>query len=84
MLFGRTLISNKWCPYCSGKRQTIANMHILAESRDGKCLSDKYIKAIVKLKWQCKEGHEWEASPSNIKRGSWCPICAKNKRKKKK
>ncbi|PKM92484.1 MAG: hypothetical protein CVU81_00175, partial [Euryarchaeota archaeon HGW-Euryarchaeota-1] len=50
----------------------------------GKCLSTKYINANTKLKWQCKEGHRWEAIPSSIKKGSWCPVCArKNKGKQK-
>jgi hypothetical protein len=28
------------------------------------------------LLWQCKEGHQWEAVPHNIKRRRWCPFCA--------
>ena len=24
------------------------------------------------------EGHRWEAKPTNIKSGSWCPVCARS------
>jgi len=30
------------------------------------------------MKWKCKKGHKWEATLDNIKRGTWCPECAKN------
>ncbi len=32
------------------------------------------------LLWECKESHQWKASPSNILRGTWCPECAKKER----
>ena len=46
-------------------------MQQYAFSRGGKCLSTEYINSKTKLKWQCKEGHIWEATPS----GYWCPTC---------
>lgn len=48
----------------------------LAHDRGGKCLSEIY-KNNTKLKWKCSEGHVWEATPSNIKRGRWCPYCSR-------
>lgn len=72
----------KWCLKCSGyAKLTIEDMQRLAESRSGKCLSSKYRSARDKLKWQCKQGHTWDAIPSNIKRGHWCAICARKNRK---
>lgn len=65
-----------WCPYCAGKHQTIEDLQLLAKDRDGKCLSKIYISNAGKIKWQCKEGHAWEATPNAIKRGHWCPYCA--------
>jgi len=65
-----------WCPCCAGKHPTIEQMQILAENKNGKCLSEKYTSNADKLKWQCKEGHSWEASPNAIKGGHWCPRCA--------
>lgn len=68
--------SGSWCPYCAGKYQTIYDMHNLAKSRNGKCLSSHYTNNITKLKWECSEGHQWEARPANINSGKWCPTCA--------
>ena len=70
----------KWCPYCAGTNKlTIEEMQMIAEERGGKCLSGKYINTNTKLKWQCKEGHIWEAKPCHIKQGEWCPKCARVK-----
>jgi len=51
-------------------------MHDLAKSKLGKCLSKKYVDSSTKLEWECKEGHIWEAIPSNVKKGHWCPKCS--------
>jgi len=70
----------KWCPICAGiEKLTIEEMQKIAEDRDGKCLSDKYVNAHVKLFWKCKEGHKWTASAGNVKSGSWCPKCGRIK-----
>jgi hypothetical protein len=31
------------------------------------------------LRWSCSEGHVWEASVSQLTRGSWCPYCAERR-----
>ncbi len=68
--------SGRWCPICGGKvKLTIEEMQKIANKRKGKCLSEKYINNNTKLLWQCKEGHQWETTPSNIKMGRWCPKC---------
>ncbi|MBU4348311.1 zinc-ribbon domain-containing protein [Patescibacteria group bacterium] len=54
---------------------TIKDMQEIAKKKKGKCLSKKYINTHVKLKWQCKKGHKWEATPAHIKSGEWCPKC---------
>jgi queuine/archaeosine tRNA-ribosyltransferase len=70
-----------WCPTCGGNaRPTIQQIHALAESRGGKCLSDIYVSMRSKLMWQCARDHKWEATPSRIKRGHWCPKCHGNLR----
>jgi len=74
--------NGKWCYKCSYeyraslRRGNIEDMQEIAESREGKCLSIKYFNVDTKLKWQCKEGHIWEAVPHSIKRGSWCAKCS--------
>lgn len=57
---------------------TIKKMLAVANSKGGKCLSEKYINNTTKLAWKCSKGHEWGSSPAEIKRGRWCPHCAGN------
>lgn len=77
-----------WCPQClkeeirrekEEKRRSffLEKMKNIALSKGGKCLAEKYINNHTKLKWQCAEGHIWEAKPNNIYiRKSWCPYCS--------
>jgi len=67
-----------WCATCNHvKELTIEDMYLLAEEREGKCLSTVYVNSGTKLKWLCKNGHDWNATPENIKYNhSWCPHCS--------
>lgn len=66
-----------WCPTCNLKVSNIEEMQEVAKSKEGKCLSDKYINSNSKLRWECREGHKWFAVPSSIiHHGTWCPYCA--------
>lgn len=58
------------------KKLTIKEMRKIAESRSGLCLSEKYYNQNTKLRWRCNDGHEWDAIPSSVKYGRWCPICS--------
>ena len=76
-------IKNKktWCMTCGGcEKLTIEDMHLLAKSKGGKCLSDVYENSLKNLYWECSEGHRWLAIPSNIRRGTWCAKCNGNKK----
>lgn len=76
-----SILQGYWCRTCSGKtKKTIEQMEELAAARGGKCLSSTYVNSDSKLIWQCKEGHQWEALPNVIRRGSWCPHCARARR----
>lgn len=66
---------NSWCPYCVGKNQTIVDLQELAKEKNGKCLSKNYLGAHRKHKWKCDKGHAWEAVPSSVRAGTWCPKC---------
>jgi hypothetical protein len=67
----------RWCPHCASMQNgSIEKMREMAKERGGRCLSTKYINSQTKLTWQCGEGHQWEAIPSHIKQGHWCPACA--------
>jgi hypothetical protein len=66
-----------WCPECAGVRPgTIGQMQEIAKSRGGKCLSENYRNTTTKLQWRCSAGHEWIATPHQVKKGHWCPFCA--------
>lgn len=75
-----------WCPTCSHKkvadmqRASLDDMHKLAKTFEGKCLSKEYHRTGDHLLWECAKGHKFEASPRNIKSGTWCPECAGNKK----
>jgi hypothetical protein len=71
-------VKNKpsWCHYCGGSAKlTIEQMQEIAKSRGGKCLSKTYVNSQTKLKWKCKEGHEWNSIPASINQGHWCQKC---------
>ena len=62
------------------KPLTIEEMHEIARSRGGTCLSETYVSS--KLRWRCAQGHEWEATPNNVKdtlKNSATPIVDRGK-----
>lgn len=59
------------CPYCYLKHY--------AELKGGHILSTAYYGSTVKHTFRCKNGHEWETTPSSIKNSqTWCPVCCGN------
>ncbi|GJD08131.1 hypothetical protein Gasu2_24380 [Galdieria sulphuraria] len=61
----------------STKPLSLGTMQRIALRRGGLCLSTTYKSVRDKFLWRCGEGHEWYASGDNVRRGSWCPICAR-------
>jgi len=79
-----TVLRGSWCPDCFGQsRGSIAKLRELARTRGGVCLSDTYVNNLHKLRWRCRQGHEWDARPMNIVMGTWCPTCANVSRTRK-
>jgi hypothetical protein len=70
----------QWCPSCSGKRLSIADMRVLAQGFNGKCLSTRYFASKAKLRWECSKGHKFLLPHSHVKQGRWCQICALERR----
>jgi len=67
-----------WCPVCAGRCPVdIERCRQKARVRGGECLSTKCISAKTKMSWRCARGHEWSADWDHIKRGQWCPVCAR-------
>lgn len=68
-----------WCPICAGRQKlTIDEMKAIAHAKGGRCLSEQYVNNQTKLQWECSKGHTWESTPSLVKNGAWCPVCAGN------
>jgi hypothetical protein len=78
--------NGSWCRECyNGRRRfheklSIAAMRDLAMARGGTCVSAEYLGSKLKLTWKCEFGHRWQAAPSYVVQGTWCPICARNQR----
>ena len=74
---GSKVIHGQWCPQCANeaRRDSIENMHKIAQARGGRCLSTVYFRNTDKLTWECHHGHVWRAVPNSVKRGTWCQIC---------
>ncbi len=73
----RKIRCGRWCPRCASNHAgSLADMHALAASRGGACVSTVYVNATTRLRWRCAAGHEWTAIPASIKAGRWCPLCA--------
>jgi hypothetical protein len=75
-----TILGGSWCPQCRLGMGSIEEMQEIARDRGGECLSPRYVNKSTKLRWRCAQGHEWEAIPGHVKRGSWCPSCVGTRR----
>lgn len=75
------ITNGQWCGKCAGNQLlTIDEMHETARQRNGLCLSEEYINSQTPLFWQCQQGHTWEATPSDVRSGTWCKICSTKRR----
>ncbi len=73
-----TIRAGSWCCVCylSTKSYTLEDAQSIAKSKGGKCLSETLEKFQKHLEWECKKGHNWESTLTNINKGSWCKICS--------
>jgi hypothetical protein len=75
-----------WCPVCADLARrfqeplTLKQVQEIAIERGGRCLSEQYLGSKFKLTWQCALGHIWQAMVTAVRRGSWCPECAGNRK----
>lgn len=87
----QVVLSGSWCRQCweaekAGKhlilKDGLQKAASLAQSRGGKCLSTEYVATPRKLNWQCENGHQWLATFSDVRKGSWCPVCGSGVRER--
>lgn len=67
-----------WCPYCAKTAKPSMNeIHLLAKSHGGKCLSQNYRNNREKLMWLCSKGHKFEMTLKAVKQlEQWCTLCS--------
>lgn len=71
-----------WCPRCSGQVPlSIDVLRAFAKRKSGRCISTS-CRNSNKQEWQCQHGHRWKALWGNIKKGTWCPTCHNERRRK--
>lgn len=65
------------CRSCQGiEKITIEEMHAIAESMHGKCLSSVCLGKDARINFSCHNGHTFEGIASEIKnRNKWCSKC---------
>ncbi|MFV3332393.1 type VI secretion system Vgr family protein [Pseudomonas sp. NY15437] len=69
-----------WCLQC-GKDDKAADLEPLQQAavlHGGQCLSEAFLGAKAKHRWQCSKGHVWEALFYTVRKGHWCAQCAKD------
>lgn len=69
-----------WCMQCVKddiRNEKLEELQLIAKKKGGKCLSEHYVNNHLKLKWKCKENHQWEATAKSVKQQqTWCPYCS--------
>jgi hypothetical protein len=72
----RSILARRaWCNACLLETK-MEGLRQLAARQGGRCLSESYTNAFLRMKWRCSKGHEWLAKVYAIKAGTWCPQCA--------
>jgi hypothetical protein len=64
------------CPYCSGQAPLTTEIVNERIADRGLVLLDEFITNHVKVRFQCSEGHSWEARPNSVLNGRGCPVCS--------
>jgi very-short-patch-repair endonuclease len=65
------------CPICGCRvPKTPADYHALAKSRGFRWLGPEVPTTQTNTRWECEQGHHWEAPYGNIQQGHGCLVCA--------
>ncbi|NOU91979.1 hypothetical protein GC093_01845 [Paenibacillus sp. LMG 31456] len=77
--------AGSWCPVCDDmdrRKKHYKEVVTAVESKGGKCLSvwEDYTNNRAKLQFECSHGHQWQAIPTTVKKGSWCPWCYRGRK----
>lgn len=70
------ILNGQGCALCATNQQLTKEIVNERTSERGIQLLGEYISSKEKALFQCKEGHQWMAVPSNVLFGRGCPICS--------
>ncbi|MCA9594106.1 MAG: hypothetical protein KC776_12370 [Myxococcales bacterium] len=74
------IVNGTWCPECAHtRRPKLEEVQRAAREQGGRCLSKRYINSTTPLSFECRYGHRWRTRPLNVRRGCWCPKCARRR-----
>lgn len=59
----------------------LEDCQLVAKSKGGECLSEKYEHVKAMMEWKCSFGHTWKTTFDSVKRSTWCGACKGLKRK---
>lgn len=70
----------KGCPHCADTKFTAEAVQAKLDAQGkGIKMIGEYVNARTKTTFQCVEGHQWEAAPTDVmNKGTGCPHCAGN------
>jgi hypothetical protein len=73
------VLMGRWCQRCKhdAKRLDIETARAAARERGSECLSETYVNNETRLDWLCHRGHRWQAVYASVRKGTWCPQCAR-------
>lgn len=57
--------------------EVLRQIHQLARQAGGRCLSEQYAGRGTPLQFLCKAGRAFEKTAENLRKGSWCVLCAR-------
>lgn len=73
--------ANKFCPVCGRAKASLVSAQFWAAKKSGKCISkffegNDFNEKLVRL--VCHREHQWLMPLNDLRRGHWCPECAKD------
>lgn len=71
----------RWCGRCAGHfppDEALAQIREIAVRRGGQLLTTRWTSARTPVRVACAEGHAWSVTPSDLRSGRWCGVCAGN------
>lgn len=77
------------CPVCAGSKRAggrqlvdgMKQLQVAATSRGGQLVSEAYAGVSARYRFRCLRDHEWEASGTDVLRGTWCLACLHEERR---